>query len=199
MKKIIIALIIFVLITTGCSKDPVDNAKNNEETPSSTVNLGMVDNITEKEEIEKIQQMIDSFYYNPVIDENTNYNFFENDEKLLEFAAHYKKEYNIENSLLEIVESVFGLKLNSAEMVNENEYSTYDYSEKGKYLPVVEGVYQNQELLIVKAGLYSLAEDESSEKKNVGMITATFEKNAEPTSYYLIDYNYEKIITEEGK
>jgi hypothetical protein len=200
LKKIILVVVLFIFIMSGCSSEKEKAPVNNEVNTLSSGEIVEIESVSNEEERERFQKIIEDFYYNPVITDETNRSFFEDIELITKFAGHYKAEYNLDTSLKQIAENFFGTEIKVLENSGAESYSGYDHSEKSKYLPVVEGIYQNDNLIIIKAGLYSLAEESNSEKKIFGTITATFEKNEElEKEYYLIDYMYEKIITEENK
>ena len=194
MKKFLFILLISALLIAGCSP----KQENNSNTPVNPISPGEnleIENISDEKEREELQRFIEILYYNPVVINTAEESFLENEKNLLIFSAHYKKEYNEDKALPEIVKELFDVELSNDVTINESDYNGYDASQRSYYLPVVEGIYKNNELVIVKAGLYSLAEGTNSERKAVGTITGTFEKNND--RYFVIDYSYEEMVIEE--
>jgi len=198
LKKIIFMVALFILILSGCSSKN-DNTQNIPEvTPPVSGEKAEIESISDSDERDKFQKIIEDFYYNPVINDETSNSLFENAELVTKFAAHYKVEYGTEVSLEKIAEMFFGNEVKVVQLAGMESFSGYDNAKKTKYLPVVEGVYKNDNFIIVKAGVYSLAEESNSEKKIFGTITATFEKSGVAEEYYFIDYIYEKVVLEES-
>lgn len=197
MKKIIFVAVAVVLILSGCSSKKENPQTLTEVNPPVQGEVKEIESISDVSERDRFQKIIEDFYYNPVVNEETNSSFFENNENITKFSAHYKAEYGSEDSLEKIAEKFFGNEARIIEIDGIKNLSGYNNTERSKYLPVVEGIYKNDNLIIVKAGVYSLAEESNSEKKIFGTITATFEINEDSEEYYLIDYIYEKVILEE--
>lgn len=197
MKNIIFVALVVVLILSGCSSKKENPQTLAEVNPPVQGEVEEIESISDVSERDKFQKFIEDFYYNPVVNEETNNSFFENNENITKFSAYYKAEYGSEDSLEKIAETFFGNEARIIEVEGIGNFSGYNNTARSKYLPVVEGIYKNDNLIIVKAGVYSLTEESNSEKKIFGTITATFEINADSEEYYLIDYIYEKVILEE--
>lgn len=113
MKKIILVVVLFIFIMSGCSSEKEKAPVNNEVNTLSSGEIVEIESVSNEEEREKFQKIIEDFYYNPVITDETNRSFFEDIELITKFAGHYKAEYNLDASLKQIAENFLEQKLKS--------------------------------------------------------------------------------------
>jgi thioredoxin-related protein len=165
LKKFLFILLISALFIAGCSQ----KEENKSNTPVNPVSPGEnleIENISDEKEREELQRFIEIIYYNPVVVNNEGKFFLENEKNLLIFSAHYKKEYSNDKTLPEIVKELFDVELSDDVTINESDYNGYDASQRSIYLPVVEGIYKNNELVIVKAGFIFFGRGNKFRKKS---------------------------------
>lgn len=190
MKKICKILIILSLfLFTACSSGEKDFINDKENKGNSLI----INEIKDEELYKKIQELIDVFYYNPMVSDDTGHDFFIDDQAMLSFSAYYKNTFSSEKSPKEIAYWLFGLKTDLDLTDNLEMFTDYWTVEDKNYLPILEAIYQNENYLIAKAGVYSIIEGTSSERQSAATITMTFEKEEKQEEYKIIDYKYDKI------
>lgn len=185
-SKILIVLSLFLL--TACSSGGKDLLPENENKGSGLV----INEITDQDLLMDLQELIEAFYFNPIVNEETGHEFFIDKEQMLSFAAYYKNNFSPEKSIQDVAYDLFGLKSETDLPDNLEFFTGYWTSQDKNHLPLLEGVYQNENYLIAKAVVYSIIEGTSSERQSAATITMTFEKDPEEEGFIIIDYKYDK-------
>lgn len=190
MKKTTTILLLSFFLLAGCQSSEKNVLLEIKEDESPLT----INEITDESLVENLQELLEAFYFNPLVTEDTTYEFFTDQSEMLAFAAYYKNHFASPESLDEIQERFFGYK-SSQELAGDiGDYQGYLTSQEKNLLPLIEAVYENNDYLIAKAVVYSINEGTSSEKKSAATITMTFEREASEGEYKIIDYKYERII-----
>ena len=203
MKKYLwILLIPFLLFTAGCKE------KANLQLPQPEKELE-VREVSDTREQETLGILFQRFYENPMVTKNTDFSFFGDEKNQIAFAVYAlageQEPYSGPATLLISSKDVEKkiLELFGTEIRHQDPGGQITLSETGVYQvryqkeekpeqPIVEGIFTNGSVVIIKAGLYFPQANEAGiiQNQKTGMITMTLEKSQD--GYLIIDYLFEE-------